>query len=170
MDDKIYYPMDDILSQISILAQKIEDDEFKPELIVGLTRGGLVPATFLSHRLGVPMTCIDVNLRDSSSIVENESAAWVSELAFGYEDAPKRILIVDDINDSGATMQWIVDDWESGCLPGDERWTDSVWHGSTRFACLVNNSGSKFTIDYWVDDVDKDENELPWIVFPWENR
>lgn len=168
MSDKIYYPMDDILGQIEILARKIEDDNFKPDIIVGLTRGGLVPAVFLSHRLNVPMSAIDLNLRDKSSLVENESAAWIAELAYGYEGGQKRILIVDDINDSGATMQWIADDWEAGCFPGDERWEKSIWHGSTRFACLINNSGSKFDIDYWVDTVHKDENELPWIVFPWE--
>ena len=46
----------------------------------------------------------------------------------------KNILIVDDINDTGATFNWIKEDWPSGCLPMDTRWGSSL--GSAMFVLL----------------------------------
>ena len=45
----------------------------------------------------------------------------------------KNILIVDDINDTGATFNWIKKDWQSGCLPDNEAW-NNVWGNNVRFA------------------------------------
>ena len=38
----------------------------------------------------------------------------------GHDTKRKKILIVEDINDSGATLQWIKKDWESGCFPDEK--------------------------------------------------
>ena len=51
-------------------------------------------------------------------IVTSESNTWMSEDAYGYpgsdtDENKKNILIVDDINDTGATFNWIKEDWES---------------------------------------------------------
>jgi hypoxanthine phosphoribosyltransferase len=80
----------------------------------------------------------------------------------------KKILIVDDINDSGATLNWIKQDWQSGCLPKDKRWKD-VWGNNVRVAVLVDNeaSASKLNINYNAIDLNKAEEDS-WIVFPWE--
>jgi hypoxanthine phosphoribosyltransferase len=101
----------------------------------------------------------------------------MAEDAFGYTNydpmcsgnGRKRILIVDDINDSGATLNWIKNDWPSGCLPGDERW-DEVWGNNVRVATLVDNEASKseLKISYSAIDLNKAEEDV-WIVFPWED-
>jgi len=84
-------------------------------------------------------------------------------------DGRKNILIVDDINDSGATLNWIKQDWPSGCLPNDDRWND-VWDNNVRVAALVNNeaSASNLTVRYSAIDLNKAEEDV-WIVFPWES-
>ena len=45
-------------------------DDFKPDIVVGITRGGLLPAIMISHYLGIKMHTFDVRLRDAK-IKEN---------------------------------------------------------------------------------------------------
>ena len=56
-DKKVYYSWQDIEDMISDIAQQIavDGDGFKPDYVVGLTRGGLILATMLSHYFEVPM-------------------------------------------------------------------------------------------------------------------
>jgi hypoxanthine phosphoribosyltransferase len=137
-------------------------DNWQPDYIVGLTRGGLVPANMLSQYLDIPMHTLKVSLRDDN--FDPESNLWMAEDA--YEG--KNILVVDDINDTGTTLNWIKEDWPSGCLPNDERW-ESTWGTNVRFAVLVDNQDSKFhNIDYSGIDINKAEEDV-WVVFPWEN-
>lgn len=143
---------------------------WQPDYIVGITRGGLYPALLLSHYLDVPMHALGVSLRDEK---ENgcESNLWMAEDAFGYNmEEPKNILIVDDINDTGATFNWIVEDWQSSCLPNDTVW-NNVWNNNVRFCAIVDNAASEFKhkIDYSAMKIDKSKNDC-WIVFPWENQ
>jgi hypoxanthine phosphoribosyltransferase len=172
------------------IIRDMAQDNWKPDYIVGLTRGGLVPATMLSHYLNVPMHTLHVSFRDDEG--GPESNLWMAEDAYGYipveertdaeieismmplkgdtSDPKKRnkILIVDDINDSGATLSWIKEYWPSGCLPNDSAW-DSVWHNNVRFAVLVNNAVSGFKdVDYVGTEINKQETPC-WVVFPWEN-
>jgi hypoxanthine phosphoribosyltransferase len=81
-------------------------------------------------------------------------------------DRRKNILIVDDINDSGATINWIKEDWRSGCLPDDYHWK-SVWHENVRFAVLTDNLSSSQDTDYSAWEVNKAE-KVCWLVYPWE--
>ena len=137
---------------------------WKPDYIVGLTRGGLHPANLLSQVLKVPMCSLDVSLRDS--VMEPTSNAWMAEDAFNG----KKILIVDDINDTGATLQWIVNDWQSMCMPGDNQWNKVfAIGGNVRFAAVVDNEASKFRdISYYSLVINKEEKDV-WVEFPWEN-
>ena len=85
------------------------------------------------------------------------------------EGRAKEILIVDDINDSGATINWIMEDWPSGCLPDDPTWKE-VWNNNVRFAVLVDNLASKCNtkMDYVGMEINKAENDV-WVDFPWED-
>jgi len=158
---KIYYSWNDVENQTQEILRQMTLDDWRPDYVVGLTRGGLVPANLISQYLAVPMECLKVSLRDSEH--GPESNLWMSENAF----EGKRILIVDDINDSGATLNWIQEDWQDSCLPRDDRWL-KVWNDSVRFAVLINNEASQFKrIDYSSVDINKAEEDS-WIVFPWE--
>ena len=164
--NKIYYTWSDVEHHTQEILRQICSDSWRPDYVVGLTRGGLVPANLISQYLGCRMETLKVSLRDDT---ECESNLWMAEDAFGHEmDQPKNILIVDDINDTGATLNYIREDWPSGCFPDNPRWTE-VWGSNVRVAVLVDNESSKseIPVSYSAVDINKAEQDS-WIVFPWE--
>ena len=172
----------DIREYVNRISFQMYKDNWRPDYIVGLTRGGLVPAVYMSHALDIPMHTLKVALRDNS---DTESNCWMAEDAFGYVSASsvprpagepasnpalrKNILILDDINDTGATLDWIIQDWQSGCMPNDPAWAD-VWRNNVRFAVLFDNLSSKFSlnVNYSAVEINKAEEDV-WIVYPWEH-
>lgn len=164
--------------QLQIIRQ-MQREQWRPDYIVGLCRGGLQAAVELSHWFDVPCNVLKVSLREDNGC---ESNLWMAEDAFGYVpenqrgtinsrwdvSRRKKILIVDDINDSGATLEWIKQDWQSGCMPNEKHAWNSVWNHSVRFAVLINNAASEFKdVDYVGHEINKLENP-EWCVFPWE--
>lgn len=168
-------------SLVSEIARQITLSDWRPDYIVGITRGGLLPAVMLSHYFNVPCETLKVSLRDGS---DQESNLWMAEDAFGYlntEDIPrpsdmpasdpelqKNILIVDDINDTGATFNWIMGDWPASCMPNDTNW-HKVWGNNVKFAVLVDNAASKcnVTMNYFGMEIDKAQEDV-WVDFPYE--
>jgi uncharacterized protein len=160
---KIYYTWQDVERQTQEILRQLQRDAWQPDYVVGLTRGGLVPANLISQYLEVRMETLKVSLRDDTQTPE--SNLWMAEDAFEGSN----ILIVDDINDSGATLNYIKQDWQSGCFPKDQRWKE-IWGNNVRVAVLVDNesSKSKLNVGYSAIDLNKAEEDS-WIVFPWED-
>jgi len=178
---KVHLDWNRVQSLTQEICRQMACDQWRPDYVVGLTRGGLTPAVMISQYLQVPMHTLKVSLRDAAG--DCESNLWMAEEAFGYvqaedrgetvvhssESMRKKILIVDDINDSGATMAWIKDDWEASCagIAAPDIW-QQVWGNTVRFAVLVNNEASHFRdINYQAMSVNKND-EPQWIEFPWE--
>ncbi len=190
--NKLIINQHELESLVSKIGREILMGSWRPDYIVGLNRGGLIPAVLLSHYLNVPMYTLDVRLRDGES--DPESNLWMAEDALGPNSRDrfvadendiggilsaasdllengtyKEILIVDDINDTGATFNWIMNDWPSGCFPEDPAW-DEVWNNNVKFAVLVDNLASKCNVkmDFVGKEINKAENNV-WVDFPWED-
>lgn len=148
------------------ICRDISTTSWRPDYVVGITRGGLMPAVMISHYFGVPCETLKVSLRDGGQC---ESNLWMAEDAFGTTSAPKNILIVDDINDSGATINWIMQDWQAGCYPNGTRWQE-MWNNNVKFATVFDNLASKANvkIDFVGKEINKAEKDI-WIDFPFED-
>jgi hypoxanthine phosphoribosyltransferase len=165
---KIFYSWTDVEHMVNSINNLMFQSEWKPDYIVGLTRGGLTPAVIMSNITGIPMYTLDVRFRDVLSDYEifgRESNKKMATQAL----SGKKILIIDDINDSGQTLKWIRQDWEETTASEMAYW-DNVWGESVRVATLVDNMGSNFdSVDYTAVEIDKRDNPA-WIVFPWEGE
>jgi hypoxanthine phosphoribosyltransferase len=149
--EKRYINQDEIKRYCLNIVSMMFKDDFKPDIIVGVTRGGLWPAMMLSHYLDIKMYTLDVRLRDGDT---KENATFLkTQMVKG-----KKILIVDDINDSGATFKWIAQDWE---VDNDSE------KSNVKFAALIDNIPSEFIVEYSGIEINKEENP-EWIVFPYE--
>lgn len=189
--DKLNLDNKKLNSLVLEICRKIAISQWKPDYIVGISRGGLIPAVMISHYLNIPMKPLQVSLRDGGECV---SDCGMAEDALGYpkqekiiEDSNdvasildaagslleegenfKNILIVDDINDTGATFNWIMKDWPASCLPNDPDW-QWVWNNNVKFAVLVDNLASKCDVkmDYYGMEINKAEKDI-WVEFPYE--
>lgn len=148
MDIEKLYDKDFVKTAVLEIARQMYAAEFKPEYIVAVNRGGLIPGVLLSHYLDIPLKVLH----------PDESNLWMAEDAYGYiphEDKKptdiedhnivyaRNILIIDDINDTGSTFKYIVDDWQGGCVPKSDHW-NYVWHNNVKFAVLIHNEASDF--------------------------
>ena len=61
---KLYVSFEDVQRQVQDIIRQMYTDSWRPDYVVGLTRGGLTPAVLLSQYLNVPMYALHVSLRD----------------------------------------------------------------------------------------------------------
>jgi xanthine phosphoribosyltransferase len=156
---KIYYTWQQVEGACLDLSRQLVQDKWYPDYIVGISRGGLMPANLISQYLDIPMATLMVSLRDGGIKV---SDCGIAEDAYNGQN----ILVVDDINDQGSTIAWIKQDWQSSALSDDPKWKD-IWGQNVRFATLTNNLSSKEEVDYAYWEVNKAEEDC-WLVYPWE--
>ena len=109
--------------------------------VIGLSRGGLIPAVMLSHSFDLPMETLGVSFRDNRATHHTKFKP--------IDDA--RYLIVDDINDSGTTFKVVSDIFRNRRL---------IFATSA----LINKEKSGFDVDFYGEMFYHDD----WINFPWE--
>lgn len=139
------------------LAQQAHLDGFVPELVVGITRGGLLPAQILSHHYQVPMWCHHMSLRDH---VQHQDAFWFASRIMAGE----RMLIVDDINDTGATLARLKEQFNHVISWSAQKGT---WQHLVKLAVLIHKPTSSQQVDYHALTVTPEKLDT-WWVFPWE--
>lgn len=144
-------PHEEFVSQVHLLATALGNSGWTPSFIIGIGRGGLAPAVYLSHATGLPMLSVD-----HSSKVEDFSDAPLIRLAERTRKG-ERLLFVDDINDTGATI---------GKLRAALA-TAGAARDHVRFATLLDNKRSAEQVEYRAEVIDRNERK-DWFVFPWE--
>ncbi len=139
--NKKYLSVDQINDAIIEINKKLILSNWSPDVIISLNRGGCVPGVYLSHLINIPHEVIDIKKAD------------VKQYFNSFENY-KNILVIDDINDTGKTLQI----------------TKSLFSSSIaiiKYGVLVNNESSDFIVDYAAKHINKKVDDS-WIVFPWE--
>ena len=158
------YTWEGIEIGVNSIAMQMFKDEWRPDYIVGITRGGLIPGVLLSHTTDIPMKTLCVQLKSDGLEEVTEHNVQMARDALKNN---KKILIIDDINRGGDAISWIIDDWQDAIgMVGDYK--SESWHTNVRFASLIDNPNSKVPMDYCNEEIDLDEEEL-WMEFPWES-
>ena len=145
--NKLWYDWKEMRRDVNTLCREIVLDKFDPDVIVGLSRGGLTPGVMMSHWMEKPFKSIKASLRDFPE--------WEDYLP---RKTDERVLIVDDICDSGETFHKIREHI-------NERKKNGV---DVRFATLWWNNECNFEPHYYVNEIAKDTTKT-WIYFCWEN-
>lgn len=137
------YSYDEYLADIRHLYDIILRSKKQYDLIVGVQRGGLIPAVHLSNLLGIPMQTIQWSLKGNMREGANPHLICNKD---------KNVLLVDDILDNGTTIKQI-----------QERY----WEMDT--AVLIYNNTNQYSLAPTYAGRTINRQTLPeWIDFWWE--
>lgn len=160
--NKIFLTADDLLLDSYRLAQQVYDSGFVPSFIIGLWRGG-TPVAIAVHEfldyLGVVTDHIAIRTSSYTGINEQDKQVRVHGLEYVMEQitADDRLLLVDDVFDSGRSMQAALLELQRKC--------GSRMPAALRIACpwyKPSRNVTNLTPDYHVHETDE------WLVFPHE--
>ena len=149
---KLWYQWDEMRRDVNTLCREITLDKFDPQVIVGLSRGGLTPGVMMSHWLQKPFKPVKAALRDFPE--------WEDYLP---KKTDERVLIVDDICDSGETFTRM-----KSYIKGPRLNQPMELPTEVRFASLWWNNECDFEPHYYAQECAKDSEDI-WIHFPWEH-
>lgn len=130
------------------VAKKINGSGYKPDLIVGLARGGWVLARILCDLIGVKDL---VSLKvEHWGITATPDGKAKLKYPLKVDLNGKNVLIVDDITDTGESMRVAVE------------YIQSLKPSEIRTAVLRHITSSKFMPDYFGEEI-----SWRWVIFPW---
>lgn len=140
---------DDIERLTDELAVKIEASGFRPDYIIGITTGGLIPLYFLARKLRNNLKILTIS---ANSYTKNSQGDLKILYLPEIDLSDAKILLVDDIVGTGGTLEEI-----SNVL------TNKYKVRELKTVTMVALKDSKFYPDWY--GVEKQED---WIVFPWD--
>ena len=133
------------------IASQMRDRSAVPETIVGLARGGWVPARLLCDRLGVKRL-LSLRAQHWGVTATPTGAAELTDELSGPVTG-ETVLVADDITDTGDSLALAVDHVRAR---GPKR---------LESAAFLHISHSKFVPTYYAEEIPRDA--WVWVVFPW---
>jgi uncharacterized protein len=134
-----------------LVAAKVRAADALPETIVGLTRGGWVPARLLGDRLGV-RRLVALRVQHWGVTAARDGQARLTEGLSG-DIRGEAVLVVDDITDTGESLR----------LASEH--ARSAGPRVLETAALVHIAHAKFVPTYHAEEIPRDA--WVWVVFPW---
>ncbi|MEM2722603.1 MAG: phosphoribosyltransferase, partial [Thermoplasmata archaeon] len=136
---------------VNVVINKIEFDGYKPEIIIGLARGGLVPARLISDRMQLK-DLYAVKTEHWGITATPDGQAKITQ-TLPINISGKRVLVVDDITDTGQSLSLAIDH------------VKSMGPSELRSATLLHILHSKYIPNYFAEEVPEDK--WTWFIFPW---
>ncbi len=133
------------------LSQMVADDGYEPDMILGIARGGLLPAGAIGYALSIK-NVYTMNVEFYTGVDERLDVPRILPPAPDFIDLSHgKILVVDDVADTGHTLK-SVEEFCEGKV------------GEVRTACIYEKSHSVVKCDYVWKHTDQ------WINFPWSDK
>jgi hypothetical protein len=167
MSDNIKISWDYTENLVGNIAQKMIGCDFTPDIVLAILRGGIVPARLLCNYFEKSVLfSVNAKLYDKVDDWQTEAGylGAIGAVKVGKIDIPvyygkEKILIIDDISDSGNTFSAVV-----------ERIYDEypVFNdfNNVKTASLYLRKGSIFVPDFYGEEI----VHKKWIDFPWEKK
>jgi hypothetical protein len=151
----LYVSYDEYHNLIEKLAIRVHQSGWQFDTILCLARGGMRPGDILSRIFDKPLAIMST----SSYRAEAGTVQGALDIA-RYITTPKgeiagRVLLVDDLADSGHTLRAVVEQLRNNYKPITELRTAVIW----------TKGLSTFRADYSVDDLPT----TPWLHQPFES-
>tara|TARA_A100001037_G_scaffold244817_1_gene225864 strand:+ start:49168 stop:49632 length:465 start_codon:yes stop_codon:yes gene_type:complete len=150
MNNKTYYDYSQIHGFCENLAIRLKGEKF--DSVVGVSRGGLIPATIMAEKMQVrQLRTVGVRSYQLSGLGKRtKSVLYQSCAPYLVGD----ILVIDDISDTGETFKFLMNHF------GKNKQINKIITCS-----LFVRRSTSFVPDYYHTDIVGNE----WIVFPWES-
>ena len=133
------------------LAKQVVDSGYIPDLILSITRGGLLPAGTMSYAMGIKNLHI-INVEFYTGVDERlPMPVLLPPVPASVHLSGQRVLIIDDVADTGETLRMVRDFCAQHVA-------------ETRTAVLYEKSQSVVKCDYVWKRTDE------WISFPWSSE
>jgi|TARA_B100001971_G_C18245308_1_gene573819 hypoxanthine phosphoribosyltransferase len=139
---------EDIDQQCKRLAKCIKDQKLTFDLILSLSRGGLVPGRLLSDYLD-NNELYTTRVKFYSDIGKRINKPLITSLT-DLDLHGKRILLVDDIADTGESLIAVL------------KHLEKMNPDKISVVTLIKKPQSKFTPDFYLEEINA------WVIFPWE--
>ena len=131
-------------------ARKIQADRFKPDFIVGVARGGLIPARILADLLKTPdITFVTVEYYCG---IDQKNKEPILKQCLTAPIPDKKVLLVDDVSDCGRSLQLA------------KKHLQEQGAKEIKTATIYCKPGTLTVPDYYEKETSR------WIVFPWETQ
>ena len=159
--EKHYIRSEDLIQDSFRLAWQVYEDGYRPNYIIGVWRGGapigIAVQEFFSV-LGVPSDHIAIRTSHYKGIDDRSTEVQVYGLNYIIKqvESDDSLLIVDDVHDTGISIEKIVSDLQSACKKN----TPEIRVATPYFKPSKNKTSR--TPDYYLHETDK------WLVFPHE--
>ena len=159
--DKLFIQADELLRDSFKLAWQVYESGYRPNYIIGVWRGGapigIAVQEFLDV-LGVPSDHIAIRTSHYKGIDERDSQVQVYGLNYIIKqvESEDSLLIVDDVHDTGISIQKIILDLQTACKKN----TPEIKVATPYFKPKKNKSDRK--PDFYIHETEK------WLVFPHE--
>ncbi len=148
LSDKEILTWNDFAVMSRELAQEIADSGFNPEVLIGVARGGMIPAGALTYSLGVKLTdAINVEFYTDVEATLPDPVLLAPMLDIDSIHG-KRVLVVDDVVDSGRTLALVLE-------------LLTKFGAEVRSAVIYEKPTTSVKPDFVWKSTSK------WIVFPW---
>jgi hypoxanthine phosphoribosyltransferase len=141
----------EIHKAVNNIVTEIKREEFNPDYVIAIARGGVVPARLICDELMIK-NFISIKA-DHWGITANKDGKAVLSHGTNVDLKGKRILLVDDITDTGESMQLCKD------------YLEDLKPSIVKTAALYHLTGSKFSPDY-----SGAEEIWTWMVWPWNYK